>query len=365
MRDALEMLTHRLRETPEFLAGWLADVPGGSDWMIERLSLDEHHWQQFLLCLAPRPRTFSSDVETISRYVNTEPMELARVLREAMALTALAQVDRAGSEAGLPPQTGLLAAARDEASETVSREHVSTSYIRRVAANVRNRAPASASNFVDVEAVAALAAPLATVILPGLSIQASRSWLAQRSVRLEPTDRDRRLRGLLLAWRGTGLMFIDGSLPEEDRRFTIAHELGHFLLDYLDERTRLIHRAPHLLDVVDGHRRITPSDRAMAVVEEIELGVHRHLLDREPAGAASWTVERSEGRALRFALELLTPWSAVRATARSAAVAATWPDRLAATAELLANRFGIPDDAARVRAREALDAIGRGPTFLE
>ena len=364
--EDLRGVVEALRESPDFLAGWLAYTPGGDSWLSERLDVDRARLERLLLCRSPRPSSFRTDVLRISGLIDVNPDSLAATLREGAALTVLSAAGHVGADMEeAAPVAGLLAAARDGRTETISRDTKGEGYIRKLAGDVRARAPRDADASLDVESFVAWAAPLAVVVLPELNLASTHGWLTERGVGLGFGDRDRPLRGLLLAWRGSGLIFVDGSLPEVDRRFTVAHELGHFLLDYLESRVRVLHRAPDLLEVLDGHRSVTTQDRARAVLEQIKLGVHTHLLDRDPHGGAAWDVERGEDQSSRFALELLSPWKAVQATLRRLPDEFRWVIRLEEAARLLEMEFRLPGDAARTRAREALESMGKGPGFFE
>jgi hypothetical protein len=364
--EDLGRVVEALRDSPEFLAGWLAYTPGGESWLSGRLSLDRARLERLLLCRSPRPASFPTDVQRIAALVGVKPDSLAATLREGAALTILSAAGRAGAEVEeTAPPTGLLAAARDATEETISRGTVGGSYVRRLAEDVRARAPRGAEALLDIESFVAWSAPLAIVVLPKLNLTAAHGWLAERGAALGFGNRDRPLRGLLLAWRGSGLILVDGSLPMPERRFTVAHELGHFLLDYLEPRVQVLRKAPDLLEVLDGHRRATTQDRTHAVLERIKLGVHTHLLDRDPHGGAAPDVERGEDLSSRFALELLSPWNAVRTALRRLPDGVPWATRLEEATRRLEAEFDLPKDAARARARAALESMEKGPGFLE
>ena len=365
--EGLSAVVDPLRANPEFMAGWLAFAPGGDSWISRRLNLDQGRLERLLLCRSPRPSTFRNDVHDIAALVDVGPASLAAALREAAALAALSSARGVGEDVVQEPTrvAGLLAAARDTSPETIRRGSGGDAFIRRLANDIRARAPQEADQMLDVEAIVAWSVPLALVVLPELDVAAAHGWLRERGVELGFGSGGQPLRGLLLAWRGSGLIFVDGSRPEADRRFTIAHELGHFLLDYLEARGRVLRRTPDLLEVLDGHRPPSTQDRTRALLEQVKLGVHTHLLSRDPHGGAPWEVEQGEDRSSRFALELLSPWNAVRAAIRRLPDDRPWESRLAEASSILARDFKLPEDAARTRAREVLDYLGRGPTFFE
>ena len=171
------------------------------------------------------------------------------------------------------------------------------------------------------------------------------------------------MHGFLVAWRGIGVVFFDGTLDAVERRFTLAHELGHFLLDYDEPRRRVLRDAPELLEVVDGVRAPTPADRAQALLARVPVGIHTHLLEDEENSQAG---DHAEDQASRFALELLAPWEEALSVAREA-VREPGPYRLALArgAELMSEQFAIPSHAAQTRTRQALDELGVRPGFFD
>ena len=114
----------------------------------------------------------------------------------------------------------------------------------------------------DLEHAIALTLPLATINLPQLGLRKIQQWLLRRGVPFEFPCQDRKVRGCLVAYRGAGAVFIDGSDPQDERRFTLAHEVSHFLLDYHLPRHRAWQRlGSNILDVLDGLRPPTIEER--------------------------------------------------------------------------------------------------------
>jgi Zn-dependent peptidase ImmA (M78 family) len=158
------------------------------------------------------------------------------------------------------------------------------------------------------------------------------------------------------------VVFFDGTLDAAERRFTLAHELGHFLLDYDEPRRRVLRDAPELLEVIDGVRAPSPADRAQALLARVPIGVHTHLLEDE----GNSRPDHAEDQASRFALELLAPWEKAIDVAREAAREQA-PYRLVLTrvAELISAQFDLPPHAAQARTRQALDELGVLPGFFD
>jgi hypothetical protein len=362
--SALAAVVAGLERAPEFLAAWLAAAPDRGDGLVRRLKLDERDRATLALCRPPRPDRFPADVAAIGGHLGIEADELAAGLREMVGLTALAAV---AGESRADDRAELLAAAHDHAEEQIEIVPAVGARLRERAAEFWSDAPETTRRRADVESAIAWVAPLAVVALPALDGGAAHDWLAERGVRLRDGAARRPLRGLLLAARGAGIVFLDGTLPQDERRFTVAHEFGHFLLDYLEPRERVLREAPSLLEVVDGWRPPTPAERAQAILARVPLGLHAHLLERDVYGGAAADVEAGEDAASQLALELLAPWPAVLDTARLVLAdrQKAYAGLLAEVTEHLAERFHLPPARAAVRAAAALEALGVHRGFFD
>lgn len=155
--------------------------------------------------------------------------------------------------------------------------------------------------------------PLSVIGMKGVSVAAVRAWFERVGLSVPFTEADRSLRACLVAWQGEGFAFLDESDPPDEQRFSLAHELGHFLRDYLQPRETVAHRlGRESLEVLDGLRPPTPSERLDAVLRNVSLGPFAHLLRRDDSGRPLTPVERdAEAAADRLAFELLAPVSAV------------------------------------------------------
>jgi Zn-dependent peptidase ImmA (M78 family) len=148
------------------------------------------------------------------------------------------------------------------------------------------------------------ALPVAIVKLPRLRIGSARTWLQSRATDLEIDIADRRLRACLVAHRGVGIVFVDGTDPDDEQQLSLAHEVAHFLVDYLEPRERVVsHLGPTITEVLDGLRPPSRAERIDGVLNGVPLGIHRHFLTRD---GSHMSIGR-ESRADRVALELLAP----------------------------------------------------------
>jgi Zn-dependent peptidase ImmA (M78 family) len=149
---------------------------------------------------------------------------------------------------------------------------------------------------------------------------------------------------------------------------TVAHELGHFLLDYVEPRLQVLREAPDLLEVVDGWRAPTRAERVQAVLARVPLGLRTHLLERDVQGNAEHDVEMGEDAASRFAVEVLAPWPAIRDLARqlrSADPHASYGALLATLTVEVVEQFLLPQAEASARAAAALETVGVRRSFLD
>ena len=193
------------------------------------------------------------------------------------------------------------------------------------------------------------ALPLILVKLTGPSVLQIQRWLAEKSLPVVCSGQDRALEACLVAARGHGIIFLDGRDAPDLQRFALAHEIAHFLVDYLEPRWRALDSlGESVRDVLDGHRIATVRERVSGVLSGVTLGTFTHLMERSRSGAVqSLKVLTAEDRADRLALELLAPRYAVLKRLKAAGI--HWQDTAAAsTAEAtLVQEFGLPVPVAR------------------
>jgi hypothetical protein len=179
------------------------------------------------------------------------------------------------------------------------------------------------------------ALPLDVVSLPGLRVSGVIAWLRQRNIVLSLPESDRALRGCLVASKGYGVAFLDTQDSDEEQRFSLAHELAHFLRDYLRPRRRAVVRlGPQALEVFDGLRPPRPEERLHALLRAVPIGFHTHLMARDQVGASKGPEAACERAADRLAYELLAPADAVRAAVGAEGTRAT---------AVLCEVFGLPE----------------------
>lgn len=206
----------------------------------------------------------------------------------------------------------------------------------------------------------AMALPLAVVLLPRLRVAAIDAWLREQGVPCGIAAADRPLRACLVARSGQGLLFVDGTDREDERRFSLAHELAHFLRHYAGPRERAgAALGLEILQVLDGRRAPTHQERAHALLAGLQIGYHVHLMERR-GGAATAAVSAAEREADALAFELLAPTSELEAMALSYA-----PDvRRGRIAERLERHYGMPPAQAGQYAATLVPRPRQGSSLL-
>ncbi len=161
----------------------------------------------------------------------------------------------------------------------------------------------------DLEDAVASLGGITTVRRGGLRVCAVVEYCLARKVPAAFAGPDRPLRAALHCWAGVGTVFLDRDDPPDEQRFSFAHELAHFLRDYLAPRRQVAKAlGPAAVEVLDGIRPPTPAERLHAVLRNRPLTPHCHFMSRDPAGRPERDDDRrAEADADRLACELLAP----------------------------------------------------------
>ncbi len=203
----------------------------------------------------------------------------------------------------------------------------------------------------------AKAVPLSVVLLPKLSVRAALDWLQNCGLLCELPGEDRPLRACLVARNGHGVALVDGSDGDSEQRFSIAHELAHFLRDYWSLRRRIWKRlGAEALQVLDGERLPTSQEQLQALLGNVPLGFHLHLMERDREGnPATSSIAQAESDADRLAYELLAPAEHVLAAV---------PASQQAMIQKLHEFYGLPLIQAACYAGVLLPAVKTDPLLL-
>jgi hypothetical protein len=190
--------------------------------------------------------------------------------------------------------------------------------------------------------------------LAGLTTSGVERYLALRGCARRCGEADRPLRACLVAESGGGYVFLDARDEPAERTLSLAHELAHFLRHYWQPRRRaVLALGEGALDILDGRRPATAAERLTAVLRNVPVGCHVHLMRRSVTFAIP-EVDMAEQEADQLAFELLAP--AVEVLARV-------PEYPSAdgVAALLRGSFGLPEAAAADYAAVLAPAPERSP----
>lgn len=200
----------------------------------------------------------------------------------------------------------------------------------------------------DLESAISWSVPLFIVRLPNLWVHDLEKYLRLRRLPASIEVADRRLHGCVIGIRGKGFIVVDGTDGARELRFTMAHEVAHFLLDYQEPRQRAIERlGPEIEDVLDGQRSPTPAERVDGLLANAPVGLYAHFMHRVGGEVAASAIVEAESEADLLAFELLAPeakvWDAVPKNFAQRSTTA----RRSSLQRLLVRRFGLPSEAAQ------------------
>jgi hypothetical protein len=191
----------------------------------------------------------------------------------------------------------------------------------------------------DIRRAVARSQPIFIVMLPALYVAKAEAWLRRQGKAIELDVPDRPLQACLVAQGGAGFIFVDGEDSENEQRYSIAHELAHFLLDYLGPRHAAVARLGEgILEVLDGLRPARAEERVIGIITGATVRRHVHLMGRNEDFDSAEDIDRAESIADALALELLAPWEVI---SRQIVELGINEDR-AAISNLLMDHFGLP-----------------------
>jgi len=200
----------------------------------------------------------------------------------------------------------------------------------------------------SLEIPTAWALPLAVVKLPDLQLGEINRWLRQRMILVDLRTPNRAVKACLIARAGCGVIFLDGRDTADEQRFSLAHEVAHFLIDYVEPRqTALSCLGKSIKDAIDGLRPPSSEERLSGILQGVHIGTFCNLLQRSAEGLIDSSIAlSSEDDADQLALQLLAPDLCVVKQAEKSGV--HWREDMAfdLCARILVKEFGLPYDIA-------------------
>ncbi len=205
------------------------------------------------------------------------------------------------------------------------------------------------------------------VMIKELSLQKIETWLAERTISIEFDVNDRGLHGALMIKTGSVFMFVEDSQNEIQQRFTVAHEVSHFLLDYhVPKEKAILALGKEIEDVLNGNLAASNPQLALSVIKGITIDPYTFLIENNGNGSfLSWSNFNSENEADYLALELLAPRAKVINETVSSTKRLTYSQFTRKSQEILIGKYGIPSEVARQYASELAYSVTNGPSFLD
>jgi Zn-dependent peptidase ImmA (M78 family) len=218
----------------------------------------------------------------------------------------------------------------------------------------------------DISGAVNLLLPIDIINLSELSIKKVVQWLNERSITFHLDVEDRNLHGFVLTYRGSGFIFINGTDPENERRYTIAHEASHFILDYKLPREKVIEKLGYqITEVLDGHRSPTIEERIDGLLSSVRVQPFTHLLEKVGDGSFDYVeILNSENDADALALELLAPNSNVIKDTKSTRNKISFSDFQEISYQILIEKYSIPEVIAKEYSLRLAYLATGGPSLL-
>ena len=177
---------------------------------------------------------------------------------------------------------------------------------------------------------------------------------------------ERALRGCVVVNRaGVGILVEKGD-DEGEKRFTIAHEAAHYILEVRRHRERAEDRMGRdFAGVLYGLREATPTERIDAWLNDVRSDQILHFMDRAPGGGygCARTMD-AECAADDLALELIAPRSDME-EASSSLGRMGFAESLKAARRIAERRYGLPGVIAEVYASRVVWELRGGPSSAE
>ena len=176
----------------------------------------------------------------------------------------------------------------------------------------------------------------------------------------------RRLHGCIAVSRKGAAILVEESDDEAQKRFTVAHEAAHFILEVKRRQERVESRLGHeFSDILHGRLEATPTERIDAWLRNVRSDALLHFMDRLPGGGYGCArTAVSECLADELAVEIIAPRSELIA-ATSSFETMSFSDSIIAAQRVAERRFGLPEEIAERHVGRALWRSRGGPSAAE
>jgi len=233
------------------------------------------------------------------------------------------------------------------------------------AAGIKPVYPLTAS---DLEHAAFLLYPVNIIKLNHLSISSINQWLSGNRISNFIHTEEKQLFGLLFVRKGHAFIFLDGTSSPGEQLITLAHEIAHYILEIDQPRKIAIAKyGTGIIDVFDGLRQPSESEKLSAIISHIGVRPHLHLVEKlEMNNEGRWRVWVAESDADALAWELLAPEYLVRKRLKSEGNSLLFNELKDTLPNLLSDYFQLPQAIAEVYANKLIYSwTSGGPSVAE
>lgn len=239
-------------------------------------------------------------------------------------------------------------------------------YIETIANEFRKQTEQHWQPPYDIGGVISLSLPIDMVILSELSLSKIKDWLSAKGINILLEVNDRSLHGFVLISRGSGFMFINGTDNEEERRYTMAHEASHFLLDYKIPRDNAIQKlGSSIQDPLDGIRQPTLNERVDGLINGVSVQSFMHLLEKNGDGSfENIKIFDAENNADALAIELLAPHSEIIKETMAGQKKIQFDYFDERCRQILITKYKLPDPIAKEYAKRLAYSVTGGPSIM-
>lgn len=177
---------------------------------------------------------------------------------------------------------------------------------------------------------------------------------------------ERRIHGCLIVGRSGAAILVEMNDGEAQKRFTIAHECSHFILEVKRHQERATCKLGHdFTDVLHGLREATPNERIDAWLHNIRADAFVHFMDRTPSGEYGCVrIRDAECLADDLAIEILAPRLALMEILSSFGRMG-FSESLITARRIAERRFGLPEEIAERYANSVVGQLRGGPSTAE
>ena len=239
-------------------------------------------------------------------------------------------------------------------------------YITRIASEFRLKAGRKDKSHFDISGAVNLILPLDIVSLSELTLSKIQQWLSDRGLGIDIDYNERLLHGFILTFQGSGFIFINGTDKEEERRYTVAHEASHFILDYKLPRDRAIEKlGAQIVQVLDGYREASTNEMVDGLLASVNIQPYTHLLEKTGDGAFnSIKIYNSESDADALALELLAPSIEIIKDTKASKHKLTFEEFKSTSFRILVDRYLLPVEIAKEYSTRLAYVSTGGPSLI-